>query len=89
VSRSQLFHPTTYAVRFGSLVNISGGGLGILLDEPLRLRVALRVEVACGGAARLLTARVVRRTKQDGGWLHGCKLTQPLSQAEVGNLLGQ
>jgi hypothetical protein len=62
--------------------------LGIVLDEPLPLRMTLRVEVACGGEPRLLTARVLRRTEQDGAWVHGCKLTEPLTDAEVCGLLG-
>jgi hypothetical protein len=85
----QTFQPESFRCEHARVTNLSGGGLGLLLSEPLPAGTALKVELEGRHGPRLLGARVVYVTEQEDGWLHGCELNNPLPQTELDDLLGQ
>lgn len=70
--------------------DISGQGVGLLLNRRFETGVLLAVELTepVEGRQRLLLARVVRAVPQpEGNWLIGCTLITPLGEDEVRALL--
>jgi diguanylate cyclase (GGDEF)-like protein len=70
-----------------TVCDISAGGLGLYLEREFPLDTILIVEPLCPGA-RTLLARVVRVTREDRNWLHGCILPTRMSAEELGGWLG-
>src|SRR5262245_51855451 len=71
------------------VVNISCGGLGLLLSRRFEPGTLLQVEVQTPkqGFSRPLLVQVLHLTGHDhGGWLLGCVFTQPLSEDELQQL---
>lgn len=79
----------------GKIVNVSAGGIALLLRHRFERGTPLVVEVisAAESLPRKVRARVVHaRSVLVGGqhgWLLGCVLTTPLSEAEVRSLASQ
>jgi PilZ domain len=73
----------------GRIVNISVGGIGLLLRRRFPVDLLLNVELKTSNPARplVLQVRVVHATaiKDDGTpcWLHGCAFARELSEADV------
>jgi diguanylate cyclase (GGDEF)-like protein len=70
-----------------TLRNISAGGLALHLGERFPRDTVLVVEAVSPGP-RTLLVRVVRSVVQDGGWLHGCVLSNRLSAEDLCGWLG-
>lgn len=73
-----------------TVVNLSHGGLGVLLPRPLGIGIDFHFLApnVSGREARLLTARVVRSMPQtDGSTFAGCRLATPFSDEEFQRLL--
>jgi hypothetical protein len=76
----------------GQVRDVSAGGIGLLLRHRFRPGTYLQVEVhGAGGAARVLSVRVVHATPVNPGegacWLVGCIFLEPLGDDEVRALL--
>ena len=77
----------------GRIVNISIGGIGLLLRRRFPVDLLLKVELNTSNPARplVLQVRVVHATaiKDDGTpcWLHGCSFARELSAAELEPIL--
>jgi hypothetical protein len=72
--------------------NISTDSIGLLLSRPLEpgVRLALRLGSRDSPACRTVTAWVVHCTAWRGGWwLVGCRLSAPLTPAELEGLLAE
>jgi hypothetical protein len=62
-----------------SIVDISQGGVGLLVDQPLHVGNLLRIKLS-----RVVEGWVVHATPtQDGKWVVGCVLAWELSESEV------
>jgi hypothetical protein len=83
----QLFDTESSKVQQGAVHNLSSGGIGLLLGEPIQLGTIVKVELDGWSGPRMLTARVTHTTEQPDGWLHGCELELPLSGCQVRDLL--
>jgi hypothetical protein len=73
----------------GTLRDISGAGIGLLLQhrfEPGTL-LTLELENSDRTASQTLHVRVVRVGAQPGCWLLGCELVQELPEPEVQDFL--
>jgi hypothetical protein len=76
------------------VLNVSAGGLALLLRHRFRSETPLVIEVRrpADGEPYQLTVRVVhsRAVLADGsyGWLIGCEFAQPLNEDELHALLG-
>lgn len=67
-------------------INISAGGLGVLLERRFERGTTLTVQLPHGPAEtpRTLLARVMHATRQpDGTWLHGLSLLRPLNEDQL------
>jgi PilZ domain len=77
----------------GQLVNISVGGIGLLLQHRFRRGTPLTVELKSPAGKVLLTADVrvahatAVRDRVSCRWLIGCAFDQPLSEADLQRLL--
>jgi c-di-GMP-binding flagellar brake protein YcgR len=77
----------------GRVVNISTGGIGLLLRRQLAVETLLDVELQgnSGSALRILRVRVLHSTafKDEGtpSWLLGCAFARDLAEAELWTLL--
>src|SRR6516164_6701523 len=67
--------------------DVTPSGLGLVLPHAIRQGAILVVEPRGRGLNRLLLARVVHVVSQVDGWLHGCELANPLTDAERRDLL--
>lgn len=71
------------------VVNVSCGGVGLLLSRRFEPGTLLQVEVQIPklGFFRPLLVQVLHLTGQEfGGWLVGCSFTQPLEENDVKQL---
>lgn len=71
------------------VVNVSQGGVGLLLSRRFEPETLLQVEVQIPekGFSRPMIVQVKHVTGHDyGGWLMGCSFTQPLDEDEVRQL---
>jgi len=71
------------------VVNVSQGGVGLLLSRRFQPDTILQVEVQIPnkGFSRPLLVQVKHVTGHEhGGWLVGCQFTQPLEEDEVRQL---
>jgi hypothetical protein len=77
------------ASRWAILRDLSAWGLGLLLARPMPVGTVLAVTpwLWQGNPPPRLLARVVRSREEVGGWLHGCELTEPLSDDQLHALL--
>lgn len=69
----------------GQVVNISRGGIGLVLDrrfEPKTLLV-IDLESPQENVSRTLLARVVHSTRRDTGWLLGCAFISELDEDDL------
>jgi hypothetical protein len=67
-------------------LNVSAGGIGLLLDHPLEVGTVLAFVLGRDRlrASGLRSARVVHATlRRPGQWLIGCRLSAPLSTAAL------
>jgi SulP family sulfate permease len=74
----------------GWTVDISTGGIGLLLPQPVPAgtRITVQVAVPAGAEVGDLTADVAHSTERHGGkWLVGCRLHVPLREEQVEALL--
>jgi hypothetical protein len=74
----------------GWVVDVSIGGLGLLVDVPLEpgevLSVELESQPRC--APLVLRARVVRTQHlPEGDWLLGCQFLEPMREEDLEDLL--
>jgi hypothetical protein len=72
------------------VLDLSLGGVGLLLSRPLEpgLAVVVRMGGAAGARAYELPARVVHATREIGGdWVVGCRLDTPLTQDDLDALV--
>jgi hypothetical protein len=83
----QLFNRDTSDCRPAQVVNLSGGGLGLVLEDAFPVGTLLKVELEGRHGPRLLGARVVHVSESAGLWLHGCELAHPLPKGEMEDLL--
>ena len=68
--------------RLSLVQNVSSSGIGLFLTQSLERGTLVEVELR----SRLIikrVAQVVHATRQEGGWLVGCKLDHPLSASEL------
>jgi hypothetical protein len=63
--------------------DVSVWGVGLLFPAPLWPGAILALEPEDLPRPRLLLARVIYRRLHPGGWLHGCQLASPLTEAEL------
>jgi hypothetical protein len=68
--------------RLSIVRNISANGIGLLLTHTLDPGTLIDVELRSRYIVRRV-AKVVHSTKQEGGWLIGCTLDNPLSNHEL------
>ena len=79
----------------GTVVNISQGGIGLLLRHRFRQGTPLLVEIKnrCGNSLRAVHVRVRHVTahfdNQDCCWMLGCEFVNPLPEKDVEELLAQ
>ncbi len=73
--------------KFAVVCDISPGGVGLHLEEPLPIGTVVVVEPLSAGPKTLL-ARIVRMKQDNGRWLHGCVLSVRLSKEEMTAWLG-
>jgi len=71
--------------RLSIVRNISANGIGLLLTHALEPGTSIKVEVRSRSIVTRV-AQVVHSTKQEGGWLVGCTLDNPLSDPELQQL---
>ncbi len=83
----QAFNMANYTPQHGRVLNLSGGGMGLLLEKPVVPGTLLKVEIPGWNGNRMLFGRVIHHAEQPGGWLHGCELTDPVSNTEIRDLL--
>jgi hypothetical protein len=72
------------------VLDISRGGVGVLLSRPLEpgLSVVIRMGATAGARDYELPAQVVHATKEIGGdWVVGCRLDTPLTQDDLDALV--
>lgn len=69
--------------------DVSQRGIGLFVARglPVGARLALYARAAPRGDSCVLAARVVYAHCQGGGWLVGCELSRPLSDAEMASLV--
>jgi diguanylate cyclase (GGDEF)-like protein len=72
---------------FGTVRDISLGGISLYLDEMIPTDSLVMVEPLSPGA-RTLLARVVYAFPDGSGWKHGCELAPRLNAEELGVWLG-
>jgi hypothetical protein len=78
----------------GRVVDVSAGGVGILMRHCFRPGTSLDVELktAAGEFLGVVRVRVAHATAvreaSGSGWLIGCAFASPLSEAELSALLG-
>src|SRR5262249_34995822 len=65
------------------VVDLSACGVGLLLRQPLPATAALTVAPLGEDRPELGVARVVRCVPAGAGWLCGCALRKPLTDAEL------
>ncbi len=75
-------------IEFAKVRDLSVTGIGIELSNEVSMGTLLTVEPVCEGRARTLLARVVRRERIEGGWIHGCELAQHLNAEELQAWIG-
>jgi diguanylate cyclase (GGDEF)-like protein len=75
------------AEEFGTVRDISLGGISLYLDQPIAADSLVMVEPLSPGA-RVLLARVVYAAPDGRGWKHGCELAPRLNAEELGVWLG-
>jgi hypothetical protein len=68
--------------RLSIVRDISANGIGLLLTHALEAGTLVDVELRSRSIVRRV-AKVVHSTKQEGGWLIGCTLDNPLSNPEL------
>ena len=83
----QMFDPTRSLVQQGTVRNLSGGGIGLLLAEPVVRGTVLKVEVDGWSGPRMVVVQVTHVQELAEGWLHGCELELPLSADQIRDLL--
>jgi hypothetical protein len=83
----EVFDPETFIFQTALVLDLSAGGFGLLMPEPVPRETALWVEVQQRGRFRNLPAHVRHVRKSGGAWLHGCALDVPLTPAEMRELL--
>ena len=74
----------------GLVVNISQGGVGLVVDEPFKAKSVLIIglESRDGRLKKSMLARVVHCRKQSSGqWLIGCAFTEGLTEGDLASLL--
>jgi hypothetical protein len=71
--------------RLSIVRNISANGIGLFLTYALQPGTLVDVELRSRSIVTRV-AQVVHSTKQDGGWLVGCTLDNPLSGPELQEL---
>lgn len=74
----------------GVIRDISTTGIGLLMEKPVPPGTFLSVDVSRQNAEveQPLTVRVVRfRRQENGQWLIGCSMLQPLSPDQVDDLI--
>jgi hypothetical protein len=71
--------------RLSIVRNISANGIGLLLTSPLEPGTQIVVELRSRSIVTRV-AQVVHASKQEGGWLVGCTLDNPLSDPELSQL---
>jgi hypothetical protein len=69
------------------LLDVSRGGIGLLLDEPLLLETVVEVRIP-GWPGRPLLILVGHVSRDDGGWRCGGPLLLRLTDGELEVLLG-
>jgi hypothetical protein len=85
----QLFNTESSQVLQGTVRNLSSGGIGLLMSEPVSVGTVLKIEVDCHAGPRMLVVRVTHVTEQPDGWLFGCELDVPLSGDQMRDLLSE
>jgi hypothetical protein len=73
----------------GKIRDISGAGVGLLLQQRFEPETLLTLELENTGRTSSCTfqVRVIRVAPQPGGWLLGCTFTPAISEADVQALL--
>jgi hypothetical protein len=73
----------------GSVRDISGNGIGIVLQQRFEpdTYLTLELENAARTFSHTIHVRVIRATPCPGGWLLGCAFATDMSDAEVRSLL--
>lgn len=69
------------------MANVSTGGIGLVLDEPVPLKTFMKIEIKHRGTFHMLMARVAHVTPGGQGWLVGCQFTRRLTNAQLRELL--
>lgn len=72
------------------VLNISEGGLALLLDRSLELGLVLAIQMKCSTGEKLvqLSAQVAHCTCQSkGDWVIGCEFVVPLAKEQLDELL--
>jgi hypothetical protein len=84
----QTFNNANYTTQHGRVLNLSSGGMGLLLDLPVAPGTLLKVEMERFSGNGLFLGRVIHPSQQSHGWFHACELADPMSTAEMQDLLG-
>jgi hypothetical protein len=83
----QTFNTTNYTSQHGRVLNLSSGGIGLLLNWAVAPGTLLKVEIKGWNGNRMLLGRVIHASRQTDGWLHGCELANPVTATEIEDLL--
>jgi diguanylate cyclase (GGDEF)-like protein len=68
---------------FATVCDVSATGIGLTLGYRVVEGTLLTVEPLCNGQVKTLLARVVHASPRANGWLHGCELSNSLSEEEL------
>ena len=68
--------------RLSLVRDVSKSGIGLFLTSAVEPGTVLHIELRSRSVVKRV-ARVVHTSKQEGGWLMGCTLDNPLSDAEL------
>jgi hypothetical protein len=85
--RGEVFDPETYAFHAARVVNVSAGGVALLLGDQAPRGTTLWLEVEMQRRLRNLSVRVRHGRRVRGGWLLGCALKVPLTTPDIHCLL--
>lgn len=80
----RIFVLESYQTVRGHILDLSQGGVGLLLPRPIASGTLLFVDLMGMEISNEHLARVVHSTpRDDGKWLVGCQFEHPLEEAEL------
>jgi hypothetical protein len=88
-TRAKVFNSQTDDFHRVRAVNLSPGGVALLMEQPAPRGTALCLKLERGNRCLTLPARVQHLEWSIKGWLHGCVFALPLETGQMRSLLVQ